>query len=398
MKKHPTNRRDAIYPVLAGSWLIACAATGELHGSDGAGRTSGASPEAPSAGAGVAPTSDAPAGSVEGVSSDRSDGRDRSGGIDRSRGIDGPSSGDIVGVASDDGPFRSLEAAANSPAVFSAPRAGVPLDGAAIAFVALATGGAGGAQPAIFAQRNTRSAPTVLYSGAGLVSPLDIDVSIDGRTLFVADFAGGADGTGAILSLPATGGSPTSAAEGWSPRSVTVGPNDELYFSGRDPSTGKTGVFELSGGTVSTVFSGGPLIEPSGIAAFADGRLLVADARALDNRDPSSGPGVASEASVVLIDNGKASVFATGFAAGFPAGLALTLDESTLVVSGEGRDRSDTVWLIDVAHPEQKPKSVTDSFSRYQDAAAGIKRAHRSNTFIFASTAADGGTVFKIEG
>jgi hypothetical protein len=398
LKKHRTNRRDAIYPVLAGSWLIACAATGELNGGNGDGRGNGAPSAAPSASASAAPTGGASAGNVEGVFSDRSEGRDRTGGIDRSRGIDGPSSGDIVGVASDDGPFKSLEAAANSPAVFSAPRAGVPLEGNGIAFVALATGAANAAQPAIFAQRSTRGAPTVLYSGAALVSPLDIDVSVDGRTLFVADFAGGASGTGAILSLPSAGGTPTTAAEGWSPRSVTVGPNDEVYFSGRDPSTGQTGVFELSGGTVSTVFSGGPLIEPSGIAAFKDGRLLVADARALDNRDTGSGSRVASEASIVLIENGKASVFATGFAAGFPAGLALTLDEATLVVSGEGRDRSDTVWLIDVAHPEQKPKSVTDTFSRYQDAAAGIKRAHRSNTFIFASTAADGGTVFKIEG
>jgi hypothetical protein len=395
LKKHRTIRRDAIYPVLAGFWLIACAATGELNGGNGDGRTRGAPPEGPSASAGAAPASGA--GSVEGASSDRSEGRDRTGGVDRSRGIDGPSSGDIVGVASDDGPFKSFEAAANAPAVFSAPRAGVPLQGDAIAFIALASGGVA-AQPAIFAQPDARSAPTVLYSGAGLVSPLDIDVSVDGRTLFVADFAGGASGTGAILSLPTAGGTPTAAAVGWSPRSVTVGPNDEVYFSGRDPSTGQTGVFELTNGSVTTVFSGAPLIEPSGIAAFADGRLLVADARALDNRDTSSGPRVASEASIVLIDQGRASVFATGFAAGFPAGLALTLDESTLVVSGEGRDRSDTVWLIDVAQPEQKPKSVTDSFSRYQDAAAGIKRAHRSNTFIFASTAADGGTVFKIEG
>lgn len=393
MKTHSTNRRDAICSVLAGTWLIACSATGELRGSDGARR--GESPAAPSVSNGEAPASGATAGGVDALPGDRSDGSDRTGGFDRSRGIDGPSSGDIVGIASEDGPFKSLEAAANAPAVFAAPRAGVPLRGDAIAFIALSTGGDGtAAQPAIFGQRNTRSTPTVLYSGAGLVSPLDIDVSLDGRTLFVADFAGGPKGTGAILTLPANGGGPSFAAEGWSPRSVTVGPNDEVYFSGLDPSTGKTGVFELSGSSISTVFSGAPLIEPSGIAAFADGRLLVADARALDN----AGAGVASEASVVLIDAGRASVFATGFAAGFPAGLALTLDESTLVVSGEGRDRSDTVWLIDVAHPEQKPKSVTDSFSRYQDAAAGIKRAHGSNTFLFASTAADGGTVFKIEG
>ena len=33
MKTHATNRRDAIFPVLASTWLIACTATGELGGS-----------------------------------------------------------------------------------------------------------------------------------------------------------------------------------------------------------------------------------------------------------------------------------------------------------------------------------------------------------------------------
>jgi DNA-binding beta-propeller fold protein YncE len=366
--------------------LIAC--------SGGADRSdSGAVAGTPSHAAG-----DGPSGAGNGVGAAPLPGNGTGSG---SSGIAGPTTGDIIGVAGSDGPFESMVTAANAPAIFTAPRAGVPLEGEAIAFIALdqripeAERAQSAARSAVFLQRDARSEASVLYAGAGLVSPLDIEASLDGRTLYVADFAGGRSSTGAIVIVPTSGGSARFAAEGWSPRSVTVGPRDEVYFSGVDPATGAPGVFALEAGSVRTLFTGAPLVDPSGIAVFADGRVLVADTRAFDAR---TGPLIASEASVVLIDRGQASVFATGFASGFPAGLALTLDESTLIVSGEGRDRSDTVWLIDVAHPERQPKSVTDTFSRFQDAAAGLKRAHGRNTFIFASIAADGGTLFRIEG
>jgi hypothetical protein len=106
----------------------------------------------------------------------------------------------------------------------------------------------------------------------------------------------------------------------------------------------------------------------------------------------------ASEAGVVLIDGGQASVFATGFATGFPAGIALTLDESTLIVSGQGPDRSDTVYLVAVAAPRETPTAVQDVFSEGRDSSAGLKRAHDSNTFIWSSLSFNGGTVFRIEG
>jgi hypothetical protein len=195
--------------------------------------------------------------------------------------------------------------------------------------------------------------------------------------------------------VPAQGGEVTLLAQGFSPRSVTLGPSDRLYFSGVDPQSGEPGVFSLSGDAVATVFSGAPLIDPSGIAVFADGRVLVADTRLFDGAmDPRALDG---EAGVVLLQSGVANVFATGFATGFPAGIALTLDESTLIVSGQGPDRSDTVYLVSVAHPDQAATPVTAAFSAFQDSSAGLKRAHGANTFIWASLSAGGGTVFKIK-
>jgi hypothetical protein len=193
------------------------------------------------------------------------------------------------------------------------------------------------------------------------------------------------------------GGEPSFAAEGWSPRSVTLGAADALYFSGIEPTTGEPGIFRLVGDAVEPVFVGAPLVDPSGIAVFRDGRLLVADTRLLDGGALFE-DATASEAGVVLIERGRASIFASGFATGFPAGVALTLDESTLIISGQGPDRRDTVYLVSVAEPKQLPAAVTDVFSEERDSSAGLKRAHDANTFIWASLSYQRGTVFRIDG
>jgi len=299
-------------------------------------------------------------------------------------------------------PFKSLAAAANAPESFTEPRAGVPLQAEAVAFIALdesmsdADMAESGPRAAVFLQESASAAPRALFSDEALVSPLDIEASRDGETLFVADYAGGSEGTGVIWMVPVAGGQATAAAEGWSPRSVTLGDGDRLYFSGIDPELGEPGVFRLSAGSVEPVFVGAPLVDPSGIAVFADGRVLVADTRLFDGQ--AGADAVGSEAGVVIVEDGRAEIFATGFATGFPAGIALTLDESTLIISGQGPDRSDTVYLFGTNDPSAPPLVVTDVFSAWQDSSGGLKRAHGSNTFIWASLAANGGTVFRIEG
>jgi len=306
------------------------------------------------------------------------------------------------------GPFKALGAAANAPDVFSQPRAGVPLEDGAVAFIAVHEGAADedvtrtGPRSVVFLQQpaepgGTPPAPSALYDGDALVSPIDIEASTDGQTLFVADYAGGPEGAGAIVRLPRGGGEPDFVAQGWSPRSVTLGADEALYFSGLDPESGEAGVFRLVGDAVEPVFVGAPLVDPSGIAVFRDGRVLVADTRLLDGGAMFDDL-TASEAGVVLVDRGQASVFATGFATGFPAGVALTLDEGTLIISGQGPDRRDTVYLVNTAAPRDLPTAVTDVFSEERDSSAGLKRAHDANVFIWASLSYQRGTVFRIDG
>jgi DNA-binding beta-propeller fold protein YncE len=338
----------------------------------------------------------APPGLDPGPNIDAGDQADGSGNVDAPTGSDG---GDAVGMPSS--PFKSLETAANAPAIFSQSRAGVPLPGGAVAFIAsLETlsdeeRAASGARIGIWLQADKMSAPTVLYAGDKIVNPFDIDASFDGKTLYVADVAGGAEGRGAILSLSTGGGEPTELVSGFGPRGITVASDDRIYFTGIDEETGDAGLFLLAANSASKVFAGAPFVDPSGIAVRKDGSVLVADTRLSDGTS-SAATALSKEAGIVLVKDGQASIFATGFSTGYPAGIALTTDEKALIISGQGPERSDTVYIVDVANPAAPPTVVTDKFSAYQDSSAGLKRAHDSNTFIWASLAANGGTVYRI--
>jgi len=294
-------------------------------------------------------------------------------------------------------PFKSVEVVANAPGSFSSPRAGVPLADGSIVFIATLEGTLSsdsreaGERVAILRASGQGATPSVLYSGDLLVNPLDLAISVDEKTLYIADPAAGVDGGGAILALPSAGGEPVELVSGHTPRAVTVADDGALFFSGSDEEARQAAVFQIVGGAASSVFVGAPLVDPSGIAVQKDGTLLVADTRLFDEN-----PSVGSEAGIVRIRGGQGRIFASGFATGYPAGIALTRNEKTLIVSGEGADRSDTVFLVDMQNPSAPPQAVTASFSSYQDASAGLKRAHGSDTFVWASLAADGGTVFRI--
>jgi hypothetical protein len=292
----------------------------------------------------------------------------------------------------DEGPFKSLEVAANGAAIFTEPRAGVPLPDGRVAFLATVSDDRG--LVGLFMQGEDGA--QLLYSGEKLVNARDIDTSLENDALLAADpsvTSPGPDGaqlSGAILKFSLTGGEPQLMAAGYAPVSVTVDKSG-IYFSGRDPSSGEPGVFRLTGETVESLFTGSPLVDPSGIAVMKDGTVLVADTRLFESLP------INSEAGVVQIKDGAATLFASGFSTGYPAGIALTRDESTLIVSGEAPDRSDAVYLFSVEDPAAGATVVRAEFSVEQNSSAGLKRLRTENTFIWASGSFNAGTVYKIK-
>jgi hypothetical protein len=292
--------------------------------------------------------------------------------------------------------FSSVEVVASASGAFTTPLSGAPLPHGGVAFIAMqpATEDAP-ARPALF-RGSPGEAPSVLYAGDGLRSPLDLDVSVDGTSIFVADSVhideSGESAGGAILTFPIDGGEPSAGAVGYVPRAVTVAESGEVYFSGTDPASGMPGVFSLAGGAAYPVYVGAPLVDPSGIAVFRDGRVLVADTSHSDG----DGSSLASRGAVVLLEGGYATLFASGFETGYPAGLALTSDDAFLIVSAQGPDSSNLVLLFETAHPAREPH-VETGFAAQQWSSGGLHRGHGANRFAWCDRAAEGGTVYGIE-
>lgn len=296
----------------------------------------------------------------------------------------------------DQSPFASVDVAARASELFNSPRAGVPLPGGGVAFVAMQPATDERASQAAVLRGAPGEEASVLYSGELLQNPLDLDLSTDGTTLYVADSlhfdAEGNNAGGALLLVPLDGGEPTSLAIGYGPRAVTVADSGDVYFSGRAPESGEPGVFRLYGDAVETLYTGAPLVDPSGLAVASNGRVFVADTSLSDGEETS----LSSRAGVVAIGEGRADVFVSGFETGYPAGIALTSDDAALIVSGQGSDSSNLVYVFTTATPGAAPY-VESAFASEHWSSGGLHREHGANRFAWCDRAAEGGTIYAIE-
>lgn len=273
-------------------------------------------------------------------------------------------------------------------------------DGERIFYTALGLTEDEASTPGVFSVDAKGGKIEALAMGGAITAPVGISISPDSKLLFLADSAWSQDadpkaGAGAIVTLKASGGMPAAlpGTQGYVPRGLVVAEVAKkpwLYFSGVDPKSGAAGVFRtpLSGGTVERVASGEPFVDPAGLAVTKDGDVYVLDALASHDGN--------GQASLVRVRNGKAERLMEGLGAGFPAGVATTADDKTVLVSGlDPKSRRDRVFLIDTTTAEaseiQKP---FDDFS----APAGLHRAHDKNTFAWADSEANGsGTVYVLE-
>ena len=256
--------------------------------------------------------------------------------------------------------------------------------------------------PAILKVAAANGTPSVLHAGAPLSTPFGVMPDTTNTNVFVTDT--GSEGmvadeeadttVGRIFKLSAGGGTPQSltAAEGTSPRSLDIvssGGSDLIYFTGRDATTRVPAIFSMdtNGGSLTTIASGEPLSDPSGIAVAADGTIYVADVAGQNN-----------DAAILRIKSGAIEVYKTGLAVGYPAGVALTLDEKALFVSGLKRDEGTAVvHVIDLATGEVAP--FDKNIGQNQNS-AGVHRAHQTDAFAWADKSGTqgqpGGTVYFI--
>jgi DNA-binding beta-propeller fold protein YncE len=286
-----------------------------------------------------------------------------------------------------------IQAAAND-ALIRAPLDATPSpEGKHVYYTAFKRGDDGEDVPGVFGVAADGSgAIDTLVAGDPLQAPIGIAVSLDGSKLFVADPAAGPNARGAVLSLASAGGDASAlpGTEGYSPKGLAIAKVDDqeyLYFTGHDPATAVAGLFRVaaSGGSVETLASGPPLDDPSGVVISTQADVYVVEA-AVDEH----------AARVLRLRKGKLESFLENIGVGFPAGITLTHDDSTLLVSGlDLQSKRDVVYFVNVASGELSRLSQTvGAFSE----PAGLHRAHDADVFAWADSEANSsGTVYVLK-
>ncbi|HVY46150.1 MAG TPA: hypothetical protein VHB21_09735 [Minicystis sp.] len=288
----------------------------------------------------------------------------------------------------------------NDPASFASPFDATPdpAGTSTMYFTGLDTAGL----PGVFKVPMGGGSVTTISKGPPLVTPFGIATSSDGSQLYVADPGGepGSTDRGVIWSMGTALDQtpmPVNGSGGKSARSLvlTVENNaDVLYFTGFDDAAGEAAVYKLAtnGGMANKVVGGAPMRDPSGIAVAANGDLYVADTVGSTSH----------EAQIVKIHNGAASPWVTDLKVNYPAGVALTKDGKTLLVSSLDPDaNTDVIVQIDVATKTETDFTHSGSVNLTTlIEAAGMHRAVSSNVFGWVDSAAgdmSAGTVYSLK-
>ncbi len=252
------------------------------------------------------------------------------------------------------------------------------IDSTAINIYFTATGPNG---PGVFRVSAAGGMATEVSAGRSFVAPNGIAVSSDDYHVYVADPQAWQGGE--ILALAIGGGLPTvlHGTEGTAPRGldVTIENGQEMiYFTGRDPNDDQFGVFKISANGAqhpAVVFKGAPFVAPDGVTVSRSGIVYVTD-RETDG--PSSG-------SVFKITGTKIKRILDDVRLGNPAGLALTLDESTLLLSAiQENSNRDEVIVVDLA--SLQTSFITDVVGRNHNDSGGLHRARYSDVYSWADS------------
>lgn len=299
-------------------------------------------------------------------------------------------------AGSDAGPtgnasVTSIDPIATGGAAFSTPLDSTPdPDAKTIYFTAQSDG-----TPGVFRVAVAGGAVTPLAVGAPLSAPLGIAVAPSGTLLFVADPAAEeGDVVGRIFTLSTEGGAPATLAgtEGTLARGVDVVPapgGDLLFFTGTAPGTSEPAVMRMpaAGGAVTVLAKGGALSDPSGVAATSSGETVY-----VTDTSASNGRG----AVFAVTEAGVESTIVKDIGVGYPAGIALSLDESVLLVSGiDSTTGSDVVYRVELA--TGAVQHLTEGISANVDA-GGVHRARNKDTYSWADlSAGSGGAVYLVK-
>ena len=201
----------------------------------------------------------------------------------------------------------------------------------------------------------------ILGGGGLLRRPAGLAVSNDGKRLFVADTR-----AGHILVVPVSGAKPhvLRGTAGSAPRGLEVQTRagKELVVYSGTARDGKPAVLRIAAGGAArpeVVVKGAPLRAPDGVAISKTGAIFVTD------------HGAGGRA--LRIAGTKVTTVAGGIRLGDPAGLALTLDETHLLISSLDKAKGTAqVVIVDMA---SGARSTFDDVIGANHSAGGLHRA-----------------------
>lgn len=216
--------------------------------------------------------------------------------------------------------------------------------------------------------------PTMIVGGFTELRSVAV---VGGDALLVGQRDGGA--AGGLYRASLDGGEPQAIAEDLGARSVTA-TADALYVAGVDPASSTPAVFRIpGGGAPELVQSGIPVDHVDGVASVGD-ELYVA-AMGASGGEIWRLQGATTQEKI-----------AEGLTLGTPAGIAATLDGSTLLVSSLAADGTSQVVLIDLA---DRTQTIFDDVIGDNQSSGGVHRAVDANVFAWADYT--GGRVYRID-
>jgi sugar lactone lactonase YvrE len=260
-------------------------------------------------------------------------------------------------------------------------------DGAIVYFTGVGPNGVG-----VFSAPTSGGAPQEIAAGAAFGAPFGIALSTDGKKLFVAD--PGASGTaldgGRILTVDPEQGTvtPVAGTEDALPRGLEVGQangKDQLYFTGTVK--GVAGIYKIpaAGGTITTLAQG--MDDPSGIAVTKAGTVYLIDTTGSPTR----------HASVLTFDGNALTTFYPEIAVGYPAGIALSHDEKTLIISTlEPKKGASSLLLLDILSKEPTRFPGDASLDGLSEP-GGLHRARDQQQLAWVSYNPKGGSVLLVK-
>jgi sugar lactone lactonase YvrE len=245
-------------------------------------------------------------------------------------------------------------------------------------------------KPTVYRVLASGGTADVITAGAPLVAPNGIAISADDLTLYIADTSAG------LFKLSVPGGSPQLIAGTAAnhPRGIDVaqsGGADVLYFTGDDPTSGQGGVFSIpaAGGAITTVAKGPPLVTPVGIVVGPSGTIYVSNPVAFAPNSPTG--------TVYQIAGGVPTQLASGLNLGYPAGVSLSLDNTTLVVSGLDAQPTGHAQVYAINLNSKVLTTYNQGISD-NTGAGGLHRALKFQIFGWCgSTLGGNGTVYRVE-